>query len=101
VGYGGGLNEKVEVEVKEVDVFRGESGGVQVRDRLIPHRFKGKSIFPSLFEKVLVDSLHLVTWRFKIKQPSYYEHFPPFPSFLFVLRLRLLKRGGGIQGLCF
>ncbi len=24
--------------------------------------------------KVLVDSLHLVNWRFKIKQPSYDEH---------------------------
>ena len=33
---------EVEVEVKEVDMIKGESGGIQVRDRLIPHRFKEK-----------------------------------------------------------
>jgi len=85
------------VEVKEVDMFKGGSGGVQVRDRIIPHGFKRNSIFSPLLEKILVDSLHLVTWRFKIKQPSYYEHFPflPFVSF------RFAAKGGGIQGLCF
>lgn len=63
------------------------------------YRTDSKEIPSFLLEerKVLVDSLHLVTWRFKIKQPSYYEHFPflPFVSF------RFAAEGGGIQGLCF
>lgn len=55
---------KVEVKVKKVDVFKGESGGVQVRDRLVTHGFKRNPISSPLLEKILVDSLHLVNWRF-------------------------------------
>ncbi len=68
----------------------GEGGGYGLKVGAVGFKFvvgsyrtdsKESPSFPLEERKVLVDWLHLVNWRFKIKQPSYYEHFPPFPSF--------------------